>query len=366
MVTTVMASSSPTGTTVVTVAVEALSDSPRPRSCSLNWMNSAAARKNVRNSSTRSSRRKRSINGGGAPHQLARGRSEPHEVGCRPDALRLVVAVAGDAEAAREQLRAGSAGDRLGLARQQRLVELRAAGDDRSVGHHLRARAEVQQVALDDLVRADRAFDAVAHDGRLRRSERAELAQPAGGEELLDRRHRHVRDHHDPDEQPVAQFADGEQGQDHRAERDVDERQRVAADDVRVAALAGAVDVRAALCGARGRLRRAEAGAAAVLGGPGIFGSGCARGGLRHRRGPAPPAVLLRWAAERPSVLQQRGLFRASAADRVASRRMRGAAGGGGRCGASRLLKKSKVGRLSSSVGPISYLARRAKSTQVR
>ena len=32
----------------------------------------------------------------------------------------------------------------------------------------------------------------------------------------------------------------------------------------------------------------------------------------------------------------------------------------------SRVLKKSKVGRSGSSAGPISYLARRAKSTQVR
>ena len=32
----------------------------------------------------------------------------------------------------------------------------------------------------------------------------------------------------------------------------------------------------------------------------------------------------------------------------------------------SRVMKKSKRGRLGSSVGPISYLARRAKSTQVR
>ena len=74
------------------------------------------------------------------------------------------------------QLRAGVALDRLGLAAEQRLVELRAARDHRPVGDDLLAGVEVHEIALHDLDRCDRALEAVAHHARARRGEGAQLA----------------------------------------------------------------------------------------------------------------------------------------------------------------------------------------------
>ena len=234
----------------------------------------------------------------GPSHDLTRGGRQPHHVGLGADALRLVVAVAGHAEAARVELGAGSARDRLRLAGQQRLVELGAVRDQRPVRHDLVAGHQMQQVALDDLLRGDGALDSVADHGRLWRGERAKAAQPPGRDELLQRGDGDVGGDDGADEEAVAELADGDQREDHRAERDVEEGQRVAADDVAVAALAGAVDVGAALGSAARRLLRAQPRARRARSlGPGLLASIRVRRRLRHGR---IPVVRRRAAGVRP------------------------------------------------------------------
>ncbi len=90
-------------------------------------------------------------------------------------------------EAARQHVGADLLVDGIGLAGQQRLVDLEALGlDDVAVDDDLVAGTEFDDVVEDDLVGRQRGHRSVAPDHRLRLADDGELVERALGAQLLD------------------------------------------------------------------------------------------------------------------------------------------------------------------------------------
>ncbi len=101
----------------------------------------------------------------------------------------------------------------------------------------------MDKVALHHVLGEQRRLHPVAHNRCVWRRQRHQLAQRARGLDLLVGRDCDVRDHDEPNEEAVAKLANDEQRENQREEDNVEEREGVAADDVPVGALPGAVNV---------------------------------------------------------------------------------------------------------------------------
>jgi hypothetical protein len=167
--------------------------------------------------------------------RLGPGRDDRGGAG-RTDPLRLVEAAPADAEAAGGDLVADLLRHHVGLAGQQRLVDLERPLDDPAVDEDLVTRADRQQIPLDDLLRPHLAPAAVADDGRLRPVQQGDLVEPSLGDHLLDDADQPV-DHRQAGGQDGV--ADEPHRDEHAADReqgDVDEGEEVVADDLPVGA----------------------------------------------------------------------------------------------------------------------------------
>ena len=160
------------------------------------------------------------------------------------DRLGLVAAVAGDAEAARQHGVAGALDDEVGLAGQQRLVELEIAPSDHAaVDHDLVAGLRPDGVADDELDRVDLALAAVAHHDGVRPGQDGDAVEGALGAHLLEEADHRVGQH-DPDRQErVEVVAHRDQHGGQHEEEVVDEVEDVVADDLAVGAAGGGGNV---------------------------------------------------------------------------------------------------------------------------
>ncbi len=142
----------------------------------------------------------------------------------------------GDAERAGLHGVAGAPGDRVGLAGEHRLVELQAAGlGERAVGDDLLARAEPDRVAGDDVLDEQRALLAVPQHAGARGDEQGEPVELLLGPDLLQDPDPGV-DQQDDREDQVRDLSGDDQGDRERAQDQVEQRERVLADDRPVAA----------------------------------------------------------------------------------------------------------------------------------
>ncbi len=161
--------------------------------------------------------------------------------GSGADALGGVGPLAGDAEAARQNLLPDPARYRVRLAGQKGLVHLEEVGRAHgAVGDHGLARGQEEAIAAHHVAAGDLADDAVAHGPDLRVGQQGELVEMALGPHLLDEAEDGVGDGHAADGGAAAPVADGEQGQRCRHHKGVEERQRVASQDVEVLGAIGA------------------------------------------------------------------------------------------------------------------------------
>ena len=126
---------------------------------------------------------------------------------------------------------AGVASDRLGLAGQRRFVELQAGrAHQLAVGDDLVAGADPHQVAVHDLVDGHRALGTVAHHPRARRDQQGGLVERPLGSQLLDDADSRVGNS-DRQEQPVRGSPATSSSDEERHQDQVEQRQRVLADD---------------------------------------------------------------------------------------------------------------------------------------
>jgi hypothetical protein len=136
-------------------------------------------------------------------------------------------------ETAREQLVAGFLGDRVGLAGEQRLVDLHAGPvGDLAVHHHPVARPNKDLVIQDDVLRPQRGFRAVPHHPDRLLAEHGEAVQRPFGPQLLDHADTGVRDD-DQAEQGVLRVPGDQHHRGQGADDGVEPGQHVRADDVR-------------------------------------------------------------------------------------------------------------------------------------
>ena len=163
-------------------------------------------------------------------------------------------------EAAREHPRAGLLFDRLGLAGQQRLVELEPARlDNSAVGHDLVAGAQDDQVVQDHGLERHLLRGPVADDGGSWSVEDGQAVQGALGAHLLDDANQRVGDQHDAEE-GVLRMPHRQDHDQQGAEEEVEAGQEVGPQDLAEAA-AGvlAAGIGAALGHALGDFRAAQA-----------------------------------------------------------------------------------------------------------
>ena len=157
---------------------------------------------------------------------------DPRGIRLAADLRRAVGAGTGDDETAREHLIAGPLDDRVGLASEQRLVDLQAGRFEHvAIDDELVAGAELDDVVGDDVGASDRAAHPVAPDGRAGLADDREVVQGALGAQLLDDPDRAVGD----DEQPeggVDEFAGREDDDQQDAEDGVDPGEDVGPDDL--------------------------------------------------------------------------------------------------------------------------------------
>ena len=181
-----------------------------------------------------------------------RGLGQRARVRVVADHVGPVDASPGDAEAAGPHLVAERPPDRVGLAGQHRLVELqRASLEQRSVRDHLLSGLEPDRVALDDALDRHRDGLAVADDARARGHEQRQPVELPLGPQLLEDADRRVDDH-DPDEQQVRELAHGDERDREPDQDQVEQRERVLADDrarraARALVLDGSARIQAAL-----------------------------------------------------------------------------------------------------------------------
>ena len=126
---------------------------------------------------------------------------QPGGVGVRPHPGEHGVALAGDHEAAREQLTARTLGNLVGLAGDEGFVNLHRAGDHLGVGGDLVARAEDHQVVLDQFGGVDSGYRPIPHHLGLGGGEEGEAVQFFLGVELLDDADGGVGAHHQQEDQ---------------------------------------------------------------------------------------------------------------------------------------------------------------------
>ena len=171
---------------------------------------------------------------------------EPARVRVRADPHRLERARPRDDDAAREDLVAGGLRDRVGLAGEQRLVDLEPVGFScPTVGRDLVAGAQREEIVDHDRFDRDLGALAVAHDARLGCVEDREPVERPLRPVLLHDADERVRDQHDA-EQRVLDRPDDQDHDEHRAEDRVEPREDVGAGDLgqRAArALVGHVDL---------------------------------------------------------------------------------------------------------------------------
>ena len=186
--------------------------------------------------------------------QLPRFAGLPDGPRLAADARRAVVARPAHAERSRLQFLARTATHRVGLAGQDRLVQLRLFPHDRPIGDHLIARAENEQVICDDIRSRHIELIAFAHHSRRRRSQRHQLTQISRRANLLECPDQHVRDHHDPHERGILQMIrlllrdrEHEQDPDQPKENQVEVREDIGNDHIEVRALPRGVTVDAAV-----------------------------------------------------------------------------------------------------------------------
>ena len=185
-------------------------------------------------------------------HQLRTHEREPPGLRCEPprvrivaDTRRLEATAAGHHDAAGEHFVVGRLVDGIGLAGEQRLVDLQPVRFVHlAVARDLVTSADVDEVVDDDLL--DRDLDAlpVADDSGAGRVEDREPVERALGSVLLDDADQRVRDEHDS-EQGVLDRPDDQDHHEHRAEDRVEAGEDVGPDDLadRAArALVGCVD----------------------------------------------------------------------------------------------------------------------------
>ena len=175
------------------------------------------------------------------------------------DALGLVDAAAGDAERAGLQLVAGAPRVGVGLAGQDRLVDLEPAGlEQPPVGHDLVARAQRRsRRRRRRRRRARRARAPSRSDARARRREQRQAVERPLRADLLDDADARVDDEHGGEEQ-VGELAGRDQRDGAGREHEVEQREQVAPDDRPVGQAAGGRLRRAPLLEPARRLGRAE------------------------------------------------------------------------------------------------------------
>ena len=189
---------------------------------------------------------------------LARGVRELVGVRIGADALGLVDAAARDAERAGLELVAGAPRVGVGLARQDRLVDLEPAGlEQPPVGDDLVARAHDDRVADDDVVDRDDALGVVAQDARARGREQCQPVERPLRAHLLDDADARVDDEHRGEEQ-ICELTRRDQRDRAGREDEVEQREQVAPDDRPVGQAAGRLLRRASLLEPARRLGRAE------------------------------------------------------------------------------------------------------------
>ena len=170
---------------------------------------------------------------------LSRDARQLVRVGVCSDALGLVGAAAGDAEGSRLHAVAGAPGVRIGLAGEDRLVDLQAAGlEQPAIGHHLVSRAQHDRVPGDHVVDVDLALRTVAQDPRPRRREQRQAIERSLGPHLLDDPDARV-DHQDRREEQIRELSRRDQGNRAGRQHEVEQREQIAADDRPVGHAAG-------------------------------------------------------------------------------------------------------------------------------
>ena len=164
-------------------------------------------------------------------------------VGLATDPGRPVGAGAGDDETARHHGIPRRLDDRVGLPRQQRLVDFQAGGAQRGAVHDdLVAAGQVQHVVLDDLIGAHLGHDAVPVGAGGRFADDGEPVKGALGPLLLHDADQGVGDDDEP-EQRIVVRPDPQNRDEQRAEQAVERGEDVGPDDVGGAAARPARDV---------------------------------------------------------------------------------------------------------------------------
>ncbi len=149
-----------------------------------------------------------------------------------PDPDGAVPAQPGDREAARQALVARLLGDGVGLAGEQRLVDLEVPRlNDLSIDDDLIAGPDLQQVVEHHLADGDLLHPAVTHHPRPRRAEQGEALQGGLGAQLLDDADGGVDDQHDP-EQGILDGRHEHDDDQQRPQEDVEPGDDVGADDL--------------------------------------------------------------------------------------------------------------------------------------
>ena len=247
---TVMPSNSPSGTTEEIVAVVFLIASARSSSPTPDEMSSKVPSAARRDKEHAKNAAKANLERRFASHDFARVGGETLRIGIFANALGGVIAVTGGREATGKELIAGAFSDRCGLTGEERLINFGAVGDDVAICDDLVAGAEEQEVALHDVFSGNAGFGAAADDGGPRAGERDQCAQRLRSANLLDGADENVRDDDDANEETVLGVSallvdDGEHKEDgdQRAEHDVEERERVLANNLAVPSLVDLVDV---------------------------------------------------------------------------------------------------------------------------
>jgi hypothetical protein len=171
--------------------------------------------------------------------QLGTDQAEPLRVRLEPDRVRVpadrggtCATAPGDDEAARHQVITSLLGHRLGLAGQQRLIQLQPVGLQHAGIHRdLVAASQLKDVVQHDLVRIDLRCRAVAHHARPRGGQDREAIQRALGMQLLG--HPDSRIHHQHHtEQPVLRRPDDQDHHEQRAEDRVEPGQHIGTQDL--------------------------------------------------------------------------------------------------------------------------------------
>jgi hypothetical protein len=120
----------------------------------------------------------------------------------------------------------------LGLAREQRLVDLQAGGGAHdAIGDDLVAEPQRDQLVEHDLLDRDVAFGGIADDESAGGIQHGEPVEHALGADLLDDPDQRVADEHDPEER-ILRLPRGEDGDEQRAEDRVEAREEVGAQDL--------------------------------------------------------------------------------------------------------------------------------------